>query len=208
MQLVVITPDELLEDELVIVNNMFDNGLHALHIRKPKFTIHDYRDYIKAVKTKYHWRLVIHNHYELYREFWLDGIHLNAAARNDQLVWEQIKELNIRHSWISTSFHSWKEIEENDFHYRYAFISPVFDSISKRGYKAAIDLNGALETKQKLKSLHKYCPKIFGLGGVVPDQLKVLHEHGFDGAAMLGAIWDNEFSYVMFLDAMVQLQSI
>jgi thiamine-phosphate pyrophosphorylase len=208
MELIVITPEEMLEDELEIVNDMFANGLHALHIRKPSFTADDYRNYIKAVQIKHHGRIVIHGHFELFREFWLDGIHLNAAARNDAVVWVQIKQLSIRHSSISTSFHSWQEIEENEFEYRYAFISPVFDSISKTGYKGSIDINGVMETKQKLKSLHKYCPKIFGLGGVGPRQLKTLHVHGFDGAAMLGAIWNNEFSFAMFLETMVQLRSL
>jgi thiamine monophosphate synthase len=40
---------------------------------------------------------------------------------------------------ISGSFHSWEEIRANRFPYTYVFISPVYDSISKAGYKAAID---------------------------------------------------------------------
>jgi thiamine-phosphate pyrophosphorylase len=208
MDLIVITPEETVEDETEIVNRMFENGLHRLHIRKPLFSAEEYRDYIKAIKKRYHLRLVIHGHFELYKEFWLDGIHLNAKARNDAAVWAQLKDIGIWHSSISTSFHSWQEIVDNEYKYRYVFISPVFDSISKKSYKAGIDLDGIADTKQKLDERDKHIPKIIGLGGVGPTQLKILKEHGFDGAAMLGAIWNSEFSYIMFLDALLELEAL
>jgi thiamine-phosphate pyrophosphorylase len=205
VDLIIITPDNTWEDEIEIVNKMLANGLQRLHIRKPMFTADDYRNYIKSVRRKYHSYIVIHGCFELYRELRLGGIHLNTAARNDTLIWDQVKD--IPSSAISASFHSWQEVLENEFHYRYVFISPVFDSISKPGYKSAIDLNGAVEIKQKLLSAHRYCPQIVGLGGVGPQQLHILREHGFDGGAMLGSIWDSAFPFVMFLEAMVQLKS-
>jgi thiamine-phosphate pyrophosphorylase len=91
---------------------------------------------------------------------------------------------------ISTSFHSWQEIKENNHPYKYVFISPVFDSISKKDYKAGIDLLGATTVKNELAESGKYCPGIIGLGGVDAQSIKTLHEYGFDGAAMLGAIWN------------------
>jgi len=206
LDLIVITPESTSADEIEIVNRMLANGLQRLHVRKPSYGTEDYKDYIKTIDRRFYPQVVIHGSFELYSEYGLGGIHLNSAARNDTLVREQVK--NIPSSAISTSFHSWEEIRKNSFDYNYVFISPVFDSISKPGYKGCIDLDGADETKQIFAAQHKYCPKITGLGGVGPEQLKTLHEAGFDGGAMLGSIWNSADPYAVFLEAMTQLKSL
>jgi len=187
MELIVITQEDAISNETDIVSRLFDIGLQRLHLRKPQFTAEECINYINAIKSKYHSRIVIHGCFELFSELGLGGIHLNTAARSDQETRERINHISA--SFISTSFHSWEEIRDNEFPYRDVFISPVFDSISKKGYKAGIDLAGAIETKRELERRTKYCPKIIGLGGVGVLQIETLRQHGFDGAAMLGAIW-------------------
>src|ERR1039458_7901787 len=56
-------------------------------------------------------------------------------------------------------FHSLKELEEHKEKYEYAILSPIFDSISKTGYKSKFDL-------QELK---KIVPSLSGegQGGVI-----------------------------------------
>lgn len=187
MELIIITPEETINNETEIISNLFDNGLQRLHIRKPRFNTEEYRNYIAAIDSKYHSHIVIHGSFELYEELKSVGIHLNSAARDDKAIWNSIS--HILPSDISTSFHSWLEIENNKYPYGYVFISPVFDSISKLDYKAGIDLKGAKEIKQKLARQNKYCPSIIGLGGVGAPQVKILQQYDFDGAAMLGTIW-------------------
>jgi len=199
MKSIIITPEKTGSDETALVNQMLANGLDGLHIRKPYFNANDYRAYINQIAEQYRSRLVIHGHFELADELKLAGIHLSEAMRKDPLVWEQIRD--IPPSKIATSFHSWDEIQSNEFRYRYVFISPVFDSISKPGYKAGISLEGARATKQNLASRNKYCPGIIGLGGVAPEQISILHQNGFDGAAMLGAIWESKDALGGFLKA-------
>ena len=199
MKLIIITPEKTGPDETALVNQMLANGLDVLHIRKPYYSANDYSAYINQIAEQYRSRLVIHGHFELADELKLGGIHLSEAMRKDSLVWEQIRD--IPPSKIATSFHSWDEIQSNEFMYRYFFISPVFDSISKPGYKAGIDLAGARATKQKFLSENKYCPGIMGLGGVGPEQISILHQNGFDGAAMLGAIWDSKDALEFLLKA-------
>jgi thiamine-phosphate pyrophosphorylase len=200
MNLIVITPDGTSQDETTIVNQLFENGLQRLHLRKPLFTTEEYRNYIAEVREEFYGRIVLCNSFELWNEFDLGGIHLNSALRNDKGVWETVKD--IMAAKISASFHSWQEIEENDFHYGYVFISPVFDSISKEGYKAGVDLHVLVETKLKLILQNKYCPGIIGLGGVGVQQIEVLAANGFDGAAMLGAIWQANDPVQKFREAL------
>lgn len=187
MQTIVLTPEHTIPGETDRVNGLFAGGLQRLHIRKPGYSITEYRDYIAAIDPAHHHLLVIHNYYELYYELGLAGIHLNSTARTDEATWQQLG--NIPPSVISTSFHSWQEIIDSTFPYAYVFISPVFNSISKAGYNAAIDLHGALTIKAQMIAENRYCPKIIGLGGVGEKELAILEKYGFDGGAMLGSIW-------------------
>jgi thiamine-phosphate pyrophosphorylase len=90
---------------------------------------------------------------------------------------------------MSTSFHSWAEMEADELGYSYVFISPVFDSISKPGYVASVDINAAVPFKKYMRSHEKNCPEIIGLGGVDATGIVAVHKKGFDGAAVLGCIW-------------------
>lgn len=83
-------------------------------------------------------------------------------------------------------FHSLVELEACNLKYEYAFLSPVFDSISKVGYASKFDwqmLKASLTTKKD---------KIIALGGVDEDKLNMIRDLGFSGIALLGAIWQNE----------------
>lgn len=199
MLLIVITPDNSVPNETNIVNRLFENGLQRLHLRKPGFTVEEYRSYLKAIDSTYHNRVVLHGNFELTQEFEVRGIHLNSMLRNDESVWKRIEDLGITN--LSTSFHSWDEIRDDHYPYKYVFISPVFDSISKKGYKAAIELSEIKLLKNNELSSVNSIPLIVGLGGVDVAGIKVLHEHGFDGAAMLGAIWYSNDPVGWFVEA-------
>jgi len=187
MKLIVITPDGNIPGEGGIVNQLFNLGMHRLHLRKTGMSRNDMSRYINTIDKNFHARVVIHSHYDLCREFHLGGIHLNSAARTDPNVWDTISQLSP--ASISTSFHSWNEISENDYPYNYVFISPVFNSISKPGYLGSIDLAAISGIRESLVARKKYCPDIVGLGGIDRNNIGLLAQHGFDGAALLGAVW-------------------
>jgi thiamine-phosphate pyrophosphorylase len=206
MKLIVITPDKVTPDETAIINQLFAHGLTRLHIRKPGFSAHDNRDYISQIAPEYHQHLVLCNSFELWPEFHLGGVHLNSHMRHQQGAAAAVAK--IEPALMSTSFHSWQEIMENTFPYGYVFISPVFDSISKVGYKAAIDLAGANTTKARFADEGKYCPELIGLGGVEESRITALHDYGFDGCAMLGAIWSAADPVSAFISAQKEIGSI
>ncbi len=187
MKIIIISPEELIKHETETVNDLFRSGLQRFHLRKPEFDAGDYRRYIKAIEPQYHQRIVLTGSFELYNEFDLGGIHLNSNMRRDEALRKKLAHLPAR--VISTSYHTWQKILENDFHYGYVLISPVFDSISKKEYKANLDPFGAGKTKQKLAEQKRYCPEIVGLGGVGVLEIEALREYGFDGGAMLGSLW-------------------
>lgn len=89
-------------------------------------------------------------------------------------------------------FHSLDELKNYKEKYDYAFLSPIFDSISKKGYQSkfnnASDLRNAVSEKN-----------IIALGGIDEDKIEVCRELDFSGIALCGAIWENENPLQKFL---------
>jgi len=192
MNLILITPDHFLEQECALVNACFAYGLQRLHLRKKKFSEQDYRNYIGSIDTAFHQRIVLTEYFGLLTEFDLGGVHLNSHIRDQPATWEELAALQPRHT--SASFHSWDEINAAANNFDYVLISPVFDSISKKGYKAGIDLKGAAILKQ----VNTNCPGIVGLGGVQANNIRLLQAAHFDGAALLGAVWEAADPFAAF----------
>ncbi len=187
MKLIVLTPEEDINNEPALAEALFRAGLQRLHLRKKHHTAQQTISYINAISPTYHNRIVLHRHFDLYARMQLGGIHLNsmvrAAADTPSLI------SHIPHSAISTSFHSWQEIAEDQVPYGYVFISPVFNSISKPGYMGSIDLAGCATLQEEKKKTGAYCPCIIALGGINGSNIALLRKYPFQGAALLGHIW-------------------
>ena len=72
----------------------------------------------------------------------------------------------------------------------YIFFGPVYESISKSGYKPKVPLSeifSLFKSNEFQESPNK--PKIYALGGIRRKKLKRLSEVGFDGVALLGSVW-------------------
>jgi thiamine monophosphate synthase len=70
--------------------------------------------------------------------------------------------------------------------YDYVFLSPVFDSISKEGYRAAFSHEELLRASEA----GLINAKVIALGGIDATTLPLLKPYKFGGIGVLGAIWD------------------
>ncbi|MBI4946581.1 MAG: thiamine phosphate synthase [Bacteroidetes bacterium] len=86
-------------------------------------------------------------------------------------------------------FHSLKELEEHKEKYEYAFLSPIFDGISKVGYKSNFDLQDLKNSPLLRRGVGGEA--LIALGGIDEDKIEICSEVGFAGVAVLGAIWKN-----------------
>lgn len=142
-----------------------------VHIRKPGWTPEETERLIASIAPRMRSRLKLHDHFELASRYALGGVHLNS--RNRMAPEDAVK--------ISKSCHSVEELADAG-RYEYVTLSPVFDSISKQGYRSAFDLDSLrpwLEGK-----------RVVALGGVTPERIPLLRDAGFSGAAMLGYFWN------------------
>jgi thiamine-phosphate pyrophosphorylase len=165
---VVITYPENLENEHEVIHALLEEGLECLHIRKPLMNELDYKAFINKIETRYHSKLVLHQHHHLENEYSIKGIHGKIEGS------------------ISCSMHSLEEIENEGAFYEYVFLSPVYDSISKDGYTS--DFNH--DAVKHFLSISNNRPQVIALGGLDEKNVAHAHEMGFDGVALLGAIWE------------------
>lgn len=177
--MIVITDPHFFSEESKYINALFENGLDVLHIRKPEASIDDVRNLILQIKVQYHYKIMIHSHYELRKEFVLRGFHFTVTSKH------LISEFSTFKCKKSLSIHEIEELSSVDPSIDYVFISPLFPSISKDANSKQWNF---LDLILALKKTYTF--KIIPLGGINEKNLVIAKEFGFDDFAVLGCIWD------------------
>lgn len=175
MRIIIITEPIFSTSEAASIRLLLDEGADRIHIRKPDAVETDVRRLIEALPQELYPRLSLHDHTFLAVEYGLGGMHVNA--RNPFVP-------NDFRGFVSRSCHSIGEAASHP-HEDYLLLSPIYDSISKQGYRSTYT-DEALRDAARCGILS---PRIVALGGVCPEHLPALHAYGFGGAAFLGFIW-------------------
>lgn len=179
MKFILITLPDFFEGEASLINLAFKHGVDILHLRKPGASQAEMRTLLDSIDSVHYKHIVLHDCFELCAEYSLMGVHLNS--RNPVLMpgYERYS--------LSRSCHSIKELVRylGDCGYNYFFLSPIFDSVSKQGYSSAFTY----------EELHRYGEggiindRVMALGGITLDNVAIVRELGFGGAAVLGDVW-------------------
>ena len=126
MRIIVITDTSFAASEAESIRILLSEGVDRVHLRKPQSAEADMRRLIEALPPELYPRLTLQDHLHLAGEYGIGGVHLNA--RNPEIP-AGFGGL------ISRSCHSFGEIASHPTE-DYLFLSPIFDSISKTGYRA------------------------------------------------------------------------
>lgn len=176
--IIIITPEKNVKNETAIINELFQEGLDLLHIRKPFMSWDEMTDFIRNIDSEFHQQLVLCSHYELLEQFEISRLHFSETDRNYHL------HTSFSDKITSTSVHDIETFNELDKNWEYSFVSPVFPSISKKGYgKNATILND-------IGKRSNADVKLVALGGINEHHINEVFEIGADGVALLGAIWE------------------
>ncbi|MGP1993309.1 thiamine phosphate synthase [Zobellia laminariae] len=180
--IVLIAPEEDVINEIDILNRLFEEGLEYYHLRKPNKDYQQYCDYLDLIEEKYHNKIVVHHHHELVNTFNLKGIHFQEQKRRDNIdnPGQYFLNLSMYGKTISSSFHEPEELEACDFEFDYHLLSPVFSSISKKGYEG------------RGFNVNHIDKRIIGMGGVTKNNLSEIQKLGFQGVGVLGGIWNSK----------------
>lgn len=182
--LIVISSPESIENEASLINQLFDEGLSLFHLRKPDSSEDEIKSLMLNINPNHYSKLVFHQHHYLAKNFGIKRLHFTELNRK-QLKESGTLDLKANFFHLSTSIHSLED-HKNLWHYfDYAFLGPVFNSISKKGYKA-------IDVKNEIKNDETRITKLIALGGITKSNLNEPLSWGFDGIAILGSIWENE----------------
>lgn len=189
--IVLISEEEARADEMSYAAWLLEDGLDRFHFRRPNLAPFARLKQIMRFPVECLDRISVHSELS-----W--GVEHEAAMprlpvskhKTEKESWEWLSDSKVK----SASFHRVQDLMNCPIELDYAFLSPVFPSISKPGYSASEDLQSELPL---LKDLQKPFP-VLALGGVHLDNLEEIHELGFDGFALKGAFWQSEDPAALF----------
>lgn len=167
------SPDEIYQESDKL-KRLLDIGVDMIHLRKPEWTSTRIMQLIDEFSLEYRLRIKLHSDFDLVESHQLAGVHLNHRNPSAPSVAKS----------ISKSCHSLAELKDIS-EYDYVTLSPIFDSISKQGYKSQFNL-------EEISTLIRG-KRVLALGGVTPTEFNILEERGFFGAALLGYVWHGNF---------------
>lgn len=182
------------KNEATLINAMFENGLELLHIRREAANVFETRKLIEAINPVYHQFLVLHDNHELAAEYNIRRLHFKEAARVTQTE-KELDSLRQMGVVLSTSVHNLESYQKLSPVFSYAFIGPVFNSISKTGYKAMVH-TGEICANNGISPI--------AIGGITKENCVSTLLKPFENIAVLGTIWMSDSP----LDEFKELQRI
>lgn len=176
--IIVITLPYFFHGEAEQIAQLLRGQVDFVHIRKPEASSEELERLIMEIPLWCRDRLVLHDHHELAQKYALYGVHLNSRNPNPPQGWT---------GSVSRSCHSMAEVVEWKEKCNYVSLSPIYDSISKKGYSSKF-------TADEISDAHHLGiidDRVMALGGVTFGKIDEVLEMGFGGGMILGDAWKN-----------------
>jgi len=180
--IILIAPEQDIPNEQDILQQLFDAGLTHFHFRKPQASLEEHHAYLDLIDARYYKHIVPHYYHELTREYRLKGVHLQEQFRWDQgkQLTEYVQGYVADGFTVSSSYHDLVALAQERVAFDYQLLSPVFSSISKKGYEGkGFDVN-------HIDRL------VIGMGGVNATNIPALFDLGYKGVGVLGGVWNSD----------------
>ena len=203
--LAVLTLPGMFAGEADHLEGLLEAGLNRLHLRKPAAEPEELEGLLRRLAPRWRERLVMHGGRELALRYGIPNVHGSVEYRDGRgrsgggpFVGRPVAAAGDRDGLtLSTSVHNWEEFGLLPEGLAYAFISPLFDSISQVGYLANAELLRMPESDRRPRQGGADGPTKgalpclpVGLGGVNAETLGEMVQLGWKGAAVLGWIWE------------------
>ncbi|MCX8080169.1 MAG: thiamine phosphate synthase [Bacteroidia bacterium] len=182
--MILITKDIFFDGETDLLNRFLEYDIYV-HVRKPMAAEKQLRIFLDKLNSEHFHKISIHYFHELASEYGLGGLHFSTKNRNDY------NPITYNNKRISFSLHARDERVSLPDKTSYVFISPVWDSISKKGYHSAGIDPFAFKIPGNIKKV--------ALGGVDVHNLQKTLKLGFDDVAVCGAVWESSDPLAAFV---------
>ena len=180
------------ESDCDIENELIPKLIHlpfvAYHVRKPNWSSEKLTQWISQWPEEMTKKMIIHYHPEVATSNQVLGYHMNRAQRKSKSFVKQINQQFVINKWkhLSTGFHHLDSLQEFEGELTHAWLSPVYESISKISYVK----KWSPFTWEKVTSIKRY--SVVALGGIALEKQQDLKDKGFENAAVKGFIWSSE----------------
>jgi len=187
MQIVVISPEARDPREIPAIAGFFAAGLERYHVRKPSWAAPELEAWLRSLPGEWRPRIVLHEHHALVEKLGLGGRHDKDGGPGG----------DAQPRGSSRSCHDTASLRRHLGSYGTILFGPVFPSLTKPGYGPPADfpwyeLWALLRQKGRTGPAGAQGPaRVLAIGGVTAQRLARCREIGFDGAAVLGAVWND-----------------
>jgi thiamine-phosphate pyrophosphorylase len=177
MRIVVVSPESVDAREVAAMGGLFAAGLDRYHVRKPSWSREDLQSWLAGLPEAWRPRIVLHQHHDLASGLGLGGSH------------DRDNDANSQPGGRSRSCHGLASLRRHLPSYEYILFGPVYPSLTKTGYGPAADFpwDGLRAT---LRERSETDARVLAIGGITAGRLGRCRELGFDGAAVLGSVWN------------------
>lgn len=177
MKLIIMTKSTFFVEEDKILTTLFEEGMENLHLYKPGSEPIYSERLLSLLPDEYYKRITVHDHFYLRDEYKLRGIHLNNA--NAPLP-------NGYRGDVSRTCHSIDELYQAKRQSRYVFLKTIFDSQSNPEDKQTFTLEQLKEGARR-GLIDK---KVYAMGGINLDNIRLCRDLGFGGVVICGDLWN------------------
>lgn len=190
---VVLSPTGTLKNESKIVCALFEQGLQHYHLRKPRWTAERIQAWIKALPKIYRSRVVLHQFPDLVERLGLGGFHVQAGNPFPNSV--PAEKISVQ----CLQYADFEKVGKRST----IFLGPVFPRKDR-------DLTTPTRTPQEYAAMLAYWRKqggtnrVLAFGGTSEDNVKLCKKLGFDGVAVVSAIWESEKTPVAALKSLLR----
>jgi len=183
MKLVILSPEAADPRETAVLAALFTAGLDRYHVRKPGWSVTELDTWLRGLPSAWRPRLVLHQHHKLVAELGLGGRHWRDDASAPVMPPVGI-------GLTSRSCHDLATVRAALGRYDAVFFGPIFPSISKPGHGPHDHLAaGGPTALLSHRTSAERRTSVLALGGITPENAPRCRNLGFDGVAVLGAIW-------------------
>lgn len=190
MTLVVVSPAEEDRREPAALGAMIEAGLGHYHLRKPGWPRAALARFLALLPADWHPRLVLHTCHELVNEFGVAGLHHRACRPPPGPFAGRVPAA--KHLLVSRTCHDTGALPALLGSCDRVLLSPIFNSLSKPGYEPdARVAHGPIAAILAARHAGQRRTEVCALGGIDASRLAACRALGFDGVAVLGAIWNS-----------------
>lgn len=177
MKLAIMTKSTFFVEEDKILSSLFDEGLDDLHLFKPGSSPMYSERLLTLLPEDYYRKITVHDHFYLKQEYDLAGIHLGNPTDNLPDGYKG------KFSRTCTDLSQLKEMKKKS---QYVFLKNIFDCIEFKEEKSSFSLQ-QLELAAGNGLIDK---KVYALGGMSLENIKIAKALGFGGVVICGDLWN------------------